>query len=217
MDFTTSITEAVIHLSGEHHVIWSGEAEDISAYDSDHSVVTLLDTGTGAWSLNSVDRRAVLQAFRAQRNGTLPCTRISPGDHLSLTFGGRQTIDIPVQQFVTPSGGDSCEIQIETSSNAILGLPFLRSMYTVYDLDNGQVSIAQAVANVSSPPIIVKVQAGPDGVLKAGSNVVTAVSNTWSIAPTASDTLTTHPTPTSQTTTFSTSTLDVRDGSTIAR
>ena len=52
----------------------------------------------------------------------------------------------------------------------------------VHDLDNGQVSIAQAKPNSTQDPDIVTVEAGPTGVADAISSVNTSPSNPWSIA-----------------------------------
>ena len=73
-------------------------------------------------------------------------------------------------------------------------------MYVVFDLDNAQVSIAQAVANAStdastsgSGSNIKVVQAGPNGVEaavgSANGGVTTAPPNSFTIAPEASATI----------------------------
>ena len=55
-------------------------------------------------------------------------------------------------------------------------------MYVVFDLDNGQASIAQANLNSTAAPDIVTVAAGPTGVAAAVSGVNTAPVNSFSIA-----------------------------------
>jgi hypothetical protein len=71
-----------------------------------------------------------------------------------------------------------------------LGDAILRSMYVVYDLDNGQISLAQAQLDSSKASDIVPVQAGLGGVQKAagggGSASASAGANRYSIAPAVS-------------------------------
>lgn len=66
-----------------------------------------------------------------------------------------------------------------------LGGSIMCSMYTVFDLDNSQISIAQAVViNQTSGGGFSPVQAGPGGVLSAAgdSDILTAASNTGIIS-----------------------------------
>jgi len=84
-------------------------------------------------------------------------------------------------------GTDACAFLLAPAAEdgmgfQTLGDAILRSMYVVFDLDNGQVSIAQAKINSTASPDIVTVQAGPTGVAAAVSNVASAPSNTWSVA-----------------------------------
>ena len=71
-----------------------------------------------------------------------------------------------------------------------LGDAVLRSMYVVYDLDNGQISLAQAELDSSKASDIVPVQAGLGGVQKAvgsDSGLQSSVGpNRYSIAPAVS-------------------------------
>ena len=53
-----------------------------------------------------------------------------------------------------------------------LGDAVLRSMYVVFDLDNGQLGLAQADVNSTATPSITVVDAGPDGIQKALSSGV---------------------------------------------
>ena len=67
-----------------------------------------------------------------------------------------------------------------------LGDAILRSMYVVYDLDNGQISLAQAELDSSKASDIVPVQAGLGGVQKAVGSQSSAGANRYSIAPAVS-------------------------------
>jgi hypothetical protein len=56
-------------------------------------------------------------------------------------------------------------------------------MYVVFDLDNGQVSIAQSSLDSTAQPNIKAVEAGPNGVAKAaGASDTDVPANTYSIA-----------------------------------
>ena len=70
--------------------------------------------------------------------------------------------------------------QVERSKGSI-GDSILRSMYTVFDLDNGQVSIAQA-ATEEKMPNVVEVPTGPNGLASVISDIVQASDNTATIA-----------------------------------
>lgn len=69
-----------------------------------------------------------------------------------------------------------------------LGDAVLRSMYVVYDLDNGQISLAQAELDSSKASDIVTVQAGLGGVQKAvgGGSSASVGPNRYNIAPAVS-------------------------------
>lgn len=137
-----------------------------------------------------------------------PCDKIDPSASLSLTFGGKAHVQVSATEFFAPyintttgeavkyngTESDTCIFLIqqgdaEDGGFYIAGDAILRSMYTVFDLDSGQVSIAQANTDTSVPSNVIEVKAGPDGVAKAVAGVVTAPSNTWSIVSAATGTL----------------------------
>ncbi len=63
-----------------------------------------------------------------------------------------------------------------------MGDAVIRSMYIVYDLDQGQMSFAQAKLS-STTSNVKEVQAGPGGVSKAAGARAAASSQSYSIAP----------------------------------
>ena len=68
------------------------------------------------------------------------------------------------------NGEPICTFLIQPTKDAdvyIAGDAVLRSMYVVFDLDNGQASIAQAKVNNTDSPDVVTVKAGPSGVAEA--------------------------------------------------
>ncbi|SMR49739.1 unnamed protein product [Zymoseptoria tritici ST99CH_3D1] len=203
--FITTVTGASATVNGRTKELWSGGRDGVSAYSSNNALPVLLDTGSTAWSIpSSIFNNLILPQFPyVDRQGLCPCSHAFSSDSLTLEFGGKVSIDIPARQFIVPvinsttresvpysRSEDACAfllVPTDPSSDGSLYEPIgdaiLRSMYVVFDLDNGQVSIAQANVNSTDAPDIVTVAAGPTGVAEAVSGVSTAPSNTWSIAP----------------------------------
>ncbi|KAK4498826.1 hypothetical protein PRZ48_009336 [Zasmidium cellare] len=197
-DYVTTITSAELTVKGQNYPVWENGPDGIQAYSSDHSLPVVLDTGSTAWTVPSQFYKTIAGLLP----GSCPCKTVDSSASLSLTFGGKARIQVPVTELYAPSFNiatgetekDICSLLINNATRTrkgfwIAGDSILRSMYTVFDLDNGQVSIAQASTDISKPPNIVEVRAGPDGVAKAVSGVVTAPSNTWSIVSAPTGTL----------------------------
>lgn len=204
--FITTVTSASVTSDGQTSTLWEGGSPGIQAYGAyDKSLPVLLDSGSTAWTVPQSYYNSIIgPAFPfVDRYGLCSCEHASSGDYLSLEFGGKVTVKVDASEFIVPyintttrepvpydtDGNDACVFLIsgdggQSDMNFLtLGDSILRSMYVVYDLDNGQVSIAQAAVNVTDAPDIVTVQAGPTGVAEAISNVMTAPANTYSIAP----------------------------------
>ena len=164
----------------------------------------LLDTGSSAWSIPSryfTQGVAPLFPYVDFRNGGVcDCKNRDNNDSISIEFGGKVTVTVPARQFIVPiydpqtnkpvyAGREQVctfmlvEAQDESMNFQTLGDAVLRGMYVVFDLDNGQVSIAQSSLDASAQPNIKAVEAGPNDVAKAASATDTSVpSNTYSIA-----------------------------------
>jgi hypothetical protein len=204
--FITTVTGAAAKVQGKSTTLWSGAEDGISAYtQSSDALPVLLDTGSTPWFIpQSVYDQYIDPVFTyVDSNQLCSCEHASSDDSLTLEFGGKIAIEVPAHSFIVPvintttresvpydDNNDLCRLLIEPTSSVNrfyqpLGDAILRSMYIVFDLDNGQVSIAQANVNSTDTPDIVKVEAGPDGVANAvgGSSVQTAAENTWMIAP----------------------------------
>ncbi|KAK4555736.1 hypothetical protein LTR86_006956 [Recurvomyces mirabilis] len=133
-------------------------------------------------------------------DGTCSCDHRKDNASLQLELGGTFKINVPSRDLIVPvynstglpqlyaNGTGFCALMIVPGSDNVyvIGESVLRSMYMVFDLDNGQVSVAQAVVNSTTPANIHTVPAGPNGVASAASRVQTASSNTNSIAAAAS-------------------------------
>ncbi|KAK4502549.1 hypothetical protein PRZ48_005974 [Zasmidium cellare] len=202
--FITTITAANVTANGQTTNLWEGGSTDINAYSSDDtSVPVLLDTGSTAFQIpQSYYARYIAPAFPFVNNqGLCSCKYATSDYYLSLEFGGKVSIRVDASEFIVPyvdpetrktqsdSNGEVCVFLIQPGERSsrgfyIAGDAVLRSMYVVFDLDNGQASIAQAKVNNTDAPSVVTVAAGPTGVAAAvASGVETAASNTWSIAP----------------------------------
>lgn len=200
--FITTITAASVTSSGRTQQLWSGGSPDVNAYSrSDKSLPVLLDTGSTAFTLpSSYYNSYIAKAFPyVDRQGLTSCKNANSGDSLSLTFGNKVTVKVDASEFIVPlvnsttkqtypygDGYDTCLFLIQPADTSdmafyIAGQAVLRSMYVVYDLDNGQVSIAQAAANATNSDVVA-VKAGANGVASAVSGLSTAAPNTWSIA-----------------------------------
>lgn len=190
---------------------------DPTGQDTSDSLPVLLDTGSAAWTVPTrlYSKLAALLGSELDDEGNIACSAQSSDISLSLVFGGAATINVPIRELLAPvydsatnvqnttaSGEPLCTFMItpDTSGEAAqqgfltLGDSVLRSMYVVFDLDNAQVSIAQAIANASTAASasdsgagIKVVAAGRGGVASAvgsaNGGVSTAVANTASIAP----------------------------------
>lgn len=177
---------------------------------TEHPMVVLLDTGSAAWTVPPDYYNAMMSVFGStvDQNGNMFCSDLNDTVSLDIDFGGEVTINVPAKNFVVPlidpttnapvlsDGKAVCTVLLAPDDGSGLALTLgdavLRSMYVVFDLDNGQVSIAQANTN-PGPSSVVIVPAGANGIATAvGENGVKAASeNKYSIAPeiTATETI----------------------------
>jgi len=207
--FITTVTAANATVNGKTQALFSGGSTGIAAYSSrDAALPVILDTGSSAWSVpESIYHDLFAPVFTyVEDDGACSCAHMNSGDSVTLEFGGKVHINVPAREFLAPlynsttreplmwdDQNQACVFQISPAKSMgtgyqTLGDAILRSMYVVFDMDNGQVSIAQAAVNTTAAPNIVEVAAGPNGVAKAVSGVVTASSNTWSVASAVSAT-----------------------------
>lgn len=205
--FITAVTALTANVGGTKTPVFSGGSAGVNAYQSNNpSLPVLLDTGSSAWSVPEsywTGRGGLGSLFTyVDQNGTCSCSHQNSGDTLTIEFGAKLNITVPAREFIVPiydpttndpvpysgsGGGETCAFMIAPSSPTgqgflTLGDAILRSMYVVFDLDNGQLSVAQAAVNSTSSPDIKTVSAGPSGVASAASSVSPASSNTYSIA-----------------------------------
>ena len=202
--FITTVTDMSVKVNGKTTRVWAHGSPGADAYKNDNpSLPVLLDTGSAAWSVPESYYPVIAQKFPyVDRHGLCPCSAVDSEDTITLTFGGKIDITIPASEFIVPiynrtttdpyetySGKNQCAFMIVPSKGTgqgfdTLGDSILRSMYLVYDLDNGQMSLAQANVNSTASSDIKAVPAGPNGVRKVANNVKAAPVQSYPIAGT---------------------------------
>ncbi|EKG17065.1 Peptidase A1 [Macrophomina phaseolina MS6] len=131
--------------------------------------VTLLDSGNPGMSMPS----AMLSALADQMGTTfnrdegVGPVRCNAADS-KLVFGFRQaSVDLPMEMLMLPLTNDDgspatdnageplCQLPVDVSDEepASLGAPFLQAAYVVFDMDNQQILMAQAVVNATDSQI----------------------------------------------------------------
>ncbi|KAK9235966.1 aspartic peptidase domain-containing protein [Lipomyces kononenkoae] len=130
---------------------------------------------------------------------TLDCSLESSSATINLTFNNAATLQVGLKQLVVPieytsQGNTVCALGVQPVSDSVgsgyqylLGDAFLRSGYVVYDLDNKEISIAQAVFNSDTTDIVVLNSTGVTGQAGKGSSKTSAaftlrVPGYWAIA-----------------------------------
>jgi hypothetical protein len=108
----------------------------------------IFDTGTSLSTLPQSVVSQIVSDLHGQFNSSVnlyfaPCGQSGT---LSFTFGN-MTIDINVSDFMLDTGQNQCILGVSpsTTGESILGDSFLRSVYTVFDIDTPAVHFAQYV------------------------------------------------------------------------
>lgn len=161
---------------------------------SDNTTITttkipaLLDSGTTLTYLpQALVTRIVqkLQATYSNRAGyyVFSCPSQSDDTEVVFDFGGFH-INAPITNFIIGSSGDSCILGImpQSGGGIILGDSFLNSAYVVYDLENYEISMAQANYAGGQEDIEVISSSVPGAVRAPG------FSSTWSTLATSFNT-----------------------------
>ncbi|KAI5257190.1 acid protease [Aureobasidium subglaciale] len=146
------------------------------------------DSGASDWTVPTDVYNKVVNMTGVtvtKTNAVMACSKISNETSFTFTLSGNGTntakLDIPLSSFFVPAaktdgsiakigGEDACLMMIKPAASGskfyLLGDPIIRTGYWVYDLDNGQVSIAQARLSATNSNIVA-VEAGPHGILNA--------------------------------------------------
>lgn len=119
------------------------------------SAPALLDSGTTLSLLPDDIMKLLIQdidpdaAYNTGAGGYIVnCTLASPDNTVTFTFDGEKDIVVPMtdlimQQGSSGTGGNECMLGLVPGSMLILGDNFLRSAYSVFNLDDKTISIAQ--------------------------------------------------------------------------
>lgn len=129
----------------------------------------VLDSGTTFTLLPATISESIFTVMNAViSNGTayVDCSLASSLFTVEYTFTGI-TISVPISQLILPYNLSPTQclfgIQSSTIGVSILGDSFLSSTYVVYDLDNKEAHLAQAVINATSENIV-EIGSGPNAV-----------------------------------------------------
>lgn len=149
----------------------------------------LPDSGTATWNVPSDTYNKIVNMTGVTMSGSnavIPCSKISNKTSLTFTLSGNGTnkaqLEVPLTSFFIPAtledgsgiaklqGEPACILMVKeaapNSSIYLMGDPVMRAGYWVFDLDNGQVSIAQARLS-STTSNVIAIEAGPHGVMNA--------------------------------------------------
>ncbi|KEQ71062.1 acid protease [Aureobasidium namibiae CBS 147.97] len=166
---------------------------------NDSKIITLIDTGTPDWRLPrdafvQVVRHAGGKLSSDKHEVIRPCSEVARGmadtTYFDLTFAGNgsntATLRLELADLFSPvptkdgsvatddAGRPMCELRVvEAVSDQFLltSSSVMRAGYFVFDLDNGQVSLAQANLGANSSNVV-RVEAGPQGLKKAAKNLI---------------------------------------------
>ena len=161
---------------------------------SSYSVAALLDSGTTETIIEPSIFNAVVAGIGATPidvQGTTyyvaACSVGNSAAELAFTFGGDGgiTVNVPIADLLSDTqstfgnGDEACILLMQATApnnpTTILGDSFLRSAYVVYDLDNNEISLAQAKLNSTSENIAV-IPSGTAGLSQASSTATATAS-----------------------------------------
>ncbi|KAL8949978.1 MAG: hypothetical protein Q9222_003956 [Ikaeria aurantiellina] len=156
----------------------------ISLIPNDTAIWAILDTGTTGTVLPEsiaqiiYSAAGVLEDESTYNRRLVSCNLSTASATFTFGFGGPlgPQISVPMSGLVLPwkdnvtfaDGTPACSFDVQTwdHPDAILGDSLLRSAYAVFDLDNKQISLAQANLdlNITSQPNITQIKKGKNGV-----------------------------------------------------
>lgn len=164
---------------------------------NDSKITTLIDTGTPDWRLPrdafvEVVRHAGGKLSLDKHRLIRPCSEVARGmadtTYFDLTFAGNgsntATLRLELADLFSPiptkdgstatddTGRPMCElrvVQTDRDDFLITSSSVMRAGYWVFDLDNGQLSLAQANLGANSSNVV-QVEAGPEGLKKVAQN-----------------------------------------------
>ncbi|KAK9455794.1 aspartic peptidase domain-containing protein [Dipodascopsis uninucleata] len=204
-----SYTELSLSLTAVEFTKANSSANSTSSiYSSSAGITTVLDSGTTFGVLPSSIVKSIASDLGTSGYDEdygiyiVDCSMQSSDDTVDFTFGGSATIKVPARQIIATveqwsDGNDVCALGLTPSSDSadsgdvissgevyLLGDAFLRGAYVVYDLDNKEISLAQAVYNADSESKIVALNStGVSGFAGEGTSTSSATSFAVSSKP----------------------------------
>lgn len=188
----------------ENSTEFTVEAQMITATDdgcheetvTDHGVTALIDSGTTLTYLPEPVIHGIAKKFDAEFSPDLggyiqPCSYATQDHYITYYFSG-VPIKVNLKEAYYPAvlnngkpltndeGQEMCILgftPVKSSRDAILGNSFLRSAYVVFDLENLEISLAQANANPKSEPDVEVIQDAVPGAKPASEYVSKSNSN----------------------------------------
>lgn len=197
------------------------------------SINAVIDSGSTFCALPTLMARQLYRSLGAVYNareglGLIDCSLRNQDAGIKFTFSGA-SITVPMKEMILDprdfdikSRHDVCFFGIipidANDGSAILGDTFLRSAYVVYDLDNNEISLAQAAIGKGGSTSqnapndnIVEIKKGPQGVSSATGTASPDSFATDSTTPTGSPTKTSGASPDKSSSTSSASTTKTND------
>ncbi|KAI4740300.1 acid protease [Aureobasidium sp. EXF-12298] len=176
-----------------------GPSQTILRSTNDRRYRTLIDSGTPEWQLPESVYLKVLEYAGAKlssdkRSYVRACSEVARGiantTYFDITFAGNgsNTANLRLEWAdlfppVTTKDGSAvtdgtgrpiCELAVAPKSRfstfLLTSSSVMRAGYWIFDLDNGQISLAQANLGANSSNVV-QVEAGPEGLKKAAKNL----------------------------------------------
>lgn len=176
-----------LHLDEVSMTHEDGQQETVIA-SGEQTMPVWPDSGTSDWLVPSEIYSKIVNmtgATLVDNVGLIPCSKIANKTSFTFSLSGNGTnhaqLEVPLASLFTPavlntgkvvqSGGeDACHLMVTPASPdtgyLLLGTPIMRAGYWIFDMDNGQISVAQARLS-STTSNVVAVEAGPDGIMIA--------------------------------------------------
>lgn len=139
-------------------VSFSTPTQNYTYTGPDYNVRAVIDSGGEANDLPPDLAVAIFTSLGINPKTTLlPCAFAASAAQFTFTFNGAISVNVPFGNFFRPAVNDDntpmvqdgqpfCTLLISGGGAdlPVLGIPFFRSAYMVYDLDNSQIGIAQS-------------------------------------------------------------------------
>ncbi|KAK9469004.1 aspartic peptidase domain-containing protein [Lipomyces arxii] len=162
--FMLSVTDvSVSNSTGQSTTVFSSD-------NLDNSITVILDSGTTYGILPADIVSGIASAIGSASFADdynlyiVDCSLENSSEQVNITFNSAASLSIGLDQLVVPlefnsAGNTLCALGVQPDSSGssgpyLLGDAFLRSGYIVYDLDNNQISIAQAVFNTDDSDVV---------------------------------------------------------------